>query len=287
MIIPRYWVRGSHKGSDSSGTEHEFYAWGWSSTSKDDAENLGNRRAKNVFDHFISAQGFPERENFWYYPEVPVREEIIDILHSRDFALITRNRYGALILNTASVMFVDIDMPEQHANHGLWTSVKMMFSNSAKEEAKNDERNEQFTKIHDWWWKNQDYTFRVYQTKAGFRLLFTNQYFDPTSPETERIFDELGADSLYKRLTIKQDCYRARLTVKPWRVNFYPPPGSFPEIDSKQLESWVKTYEEKSEDYVVCKFIEQMGTEVIDETMGMIISVHDKYCCSDTNKPLA
>ena len=49
-----------------------------------------------------------------YYPNRPFREQIIRELKDaagQTSAVITRNAYGCLVLNTARMMFVDIDLP--------------------------------------------------------------------------------------------------------------------------------------------------------------------------------
>jgi hypothetical protein len=50
------------------------------------------------------------------YGECPLREEIIQPLPSysgSELSVVTRNVYGALVLNTTNTMFVCIDFPEK------------------------------------------------------------------------------------------------------------------------------------------------------------------------------
>lgn len=50
----------------------------------------------------------------------------------KDVAIVTRNRYGALVLNAASVLFVDVDYPKIKPS-GLWDALVLPFSQSRRE----------------------------------------------------------------------------------------------------------------------------------------------------------
>ena len=66
-----------------------------------------------------------------YYPDRPFREEILqEINDARGLAaVVARNSYGCKVLNTARVMFVDIDLPEpQRPKRGLF---QMLFGKPA------------------------------------------------------------------------------------------------------------------------------------------------------------
>lgn len=143
----------------------------------------------------------------------------------------------------------------------------------------------------DWWQQNPDYSFRLYQTKAGFRLLFTNKLFDPVGSEVESIFVGLGADRLYRLLTRKQECFRARLTPKPWRMNMdkYPPhePGAHL-VHSRRHLDWIRDYQNRSEGYQVCKFIDAFGSNIMSNPkIARIVELHDNYTLSEASLPLA
>ena len=59
--------------------------------------------------------------------------------------------------------------------------------------------------------------FRIYRTRAGFRLLVTSGTFDPSAAETLALLKEFGSDPLYIRLCKAQECFRARL----WQLLTY------------------------------------------------------------------
>ena len=59
-----------------------------------------------------------EELNRYGYGERPLREEITQPVSSSagsEIAVVTRNLYGALVLNTLNAMFIDIDFPEKSA----------------------------------------------------------------------------------------------------------------------------------------------------------------------------
>ena len=73
---------------------------------------------------------------------------------------------------------------------------------------------------------------RVYRTPSGLRAMATHQRFAPNDPAVTAFFDAVGADPVYVRMCINQQCFRARLTPKPWRIgisaHMKPRPGVWP-----------------------------------------------------------
>jgi len=52
----------------------------------------------------------------------------------------------------------------------------------------------------------------------GARVIVLGRNFDPRDRETKKMMDGFNCDPLYTRLCLKQGCYRARLTPKPYRM---------------------------------------------------------------------
>src|SRR5580692_8224730 len=103
MNFPQFWAQGR------SGN---FFAWRWSSKSLDDAQALATQAAQKLAERFRS--GDRPTQGGHYYPDRPVREQVLQEHKDNAGALsavVTRNSYGCLVLNTARVMFVDIDLP--------------------------------------------------------------------------------------------------------------------------------------------------------------------------------
>jgi len=116
--------------------------------------------------------------------------------------IITRNSYGVLVLNSPSVMFVDVDINGEDIIH------KSRFGGDIKS-AHNLLK--AFTKY-------SGLSFQVYKTKNGLRLLELTRIWDARGQETAEVFSDLGADPLFAQLCKSQGTFRARLEPKPWRV---------------------------------------------------------------------
>lgn len=286
MRIPPYWSKGTYTGTDLSGRDETFVAWGWSFDSLADAESEADARAKRIFDRFTSDVEFDRYD----YVDLPMREEILDTLNLGDdeIAIITRNRYGAMVLNAASVCFVDIDFPQVRAQ-GLADRIGLLFSKQKRQQRRLEIQDATLAEVRDWASRNPLRSFRLYRTAAGLRLLFTDRLYDPTANETAELLDELKSDWRYRKLTEKQACFRARLTPKPWRCRFKRPPGRHPR-DGKSAEAyrkWLSKYEEKSKGYATCRFLESIGQCHGNAALETIIALHDRYTCDHPEAKLA
>src|SRR5690348_9467468 len=79
--------------------------WRWSDVSIADAEQKADARAKEL-EQLLASGRKPDR---YGYANRPMREEIVE---QHPGMAITRNAYGALVLNTERAMFVDIDFDD-------------------------------------------------------------------------------------------------------------------------------------------------------------------------------
>ncbi len=144
--------------------------------------------------------------------------------------------------------------------------------------------------VNQWADHNPDRSFRLYRTKEGLRLLFTDRLYNPTADETSAILSELKADPLYVTLTRKQECFRARLTSKPWRCGSPRPPSSFP-WDSPEAEAafreWEDVYTKRDAKYKVCELINEFGSPADISEFRMIVDVHDRGVRISTKAELA
>jgi hypothetical protein len=113
MNFPQFWAQGK------SG---DFFCWRWSSQSIAEAQSIANQAAQQLADRF-RAGNYPPKQG-GYYPNRPFREEVMQEIKNdtgETAAVVTRNSYGCLVLNTARVMFVDIDLPEPKPSGGLFS----------------------------------------------------------------------------------------------------------------------------------------------------------------------
>ncbi|MGA2070902.1 MAG: hypothetical protein ABSG97_06095 [Sedimentisphaerales bacterium] len=288
MLIPKFWEQANYGGEDRDGRHVAFSVWGWSCESAADAKELASERAKRAFDWWVNGG---QRRAEYDYLDQPLREEIVETIGSDgdQTAVITRNRYGALVLNSASVCFVDVDFPKVQSS-GFLDALKMMFSKRMRDERRAALRTATMEKVKSWAASNPKRAFRLYRTTAGFRLLFTDTLYKPTSDEVRRLLEGLGSDSLYRRLTEKQGCFRARLTAKPWRVGSRKPPNRYPWKDADaeiKYRKWQREYEAKCRAYGVCELVEVFGKGCADEKISTVVALHDKHTCTKTAAPLA
>src|SRR2546423_6277310 len=222
MKFPRFWARGR------SG---DFLVWRWSFESLLEAQALADRAAQQIAERFREGN-YPPR-HATYYPDRPFREQVLEEIKSETgeaLALITRNSYGCLVLNTERGMFVDIDLPEPKRSGGFF---KRLLGKADASPAGNP-HSEAMARIENWTGKNPEWGWRVYRTRSGLRLLATHGLVDANSEIANRVFDAVGADPLYRKLCNTQKCFRARLTPKPWRCGISSKPARWPWLDAKQ-----------------------------------------------------
>jgi hypothetical protein len=89
---------------------------------------------------------------------------------------------------------------------------------------------------------------RVYETAHGFRLLVESQTLKPEGATFAVLARAFDCDQRYLTLCQKQQCYRARLTVKPGAAD----------------------------DARVCRYLGTIGSAGIDETLAPLIQLHDE-----------
>ena len=110
--------------------------------------------------------------------------------------------------------------------------------------------------------RNPDLGVRNYRTNQGFRVLITGADAPPRSEHAARIMEDLNSDSLYMRLCRVQECYRARLTPKPWRIGMRRIHGAGPWwAGTDTQETWTREYNTLSQDYAVCELVSTTGPE--------------------------
>lgn len=287
MRIPTYWAKDTYTAPDRNGKQVSFSAWGWSFESMISAKKMAAEKAKNVWRRFDNHQTI----NSYEYLEQPLREEIIHTVKKGEdtIAIITRNRYGALVLNSASVLFADVDLPPLKTD-GFLDSILLFFSSKRKAERIKQLEDERLEPIQQWSKHHPGRSFRIYRTAAGFRLLFTDQLYVPVSSDVQYLLKKLGSDDLYIKLTLKQVCFRARLTPKPWRCGCTCPPNRYPwenQKEEKKYRQWEKEYAACSESFGVCKLYGIYGHDSKNDQISTIIQLHDQYTCRPPELELA
>ncbi len=270
MNFPQFWARGQ------SG---DFISWRWSSNSKEDAQKSADETARQVAERFKRGELFERHQG--YYPGRPFRERIIREVRNGAgdvLGLITRNSYGCLVLNTARVMFVDVDLPEPRKSRGGGFFSKL-FGKPETTPKQNLEEAAAIAKAEDWARNNPEWGWRIYRTRAGLRLLATHALFDPEVATSNGVFEALGADTLYRQLCNSQKCFRARLTPKPWRCGVWKRPERWPWLTPKaeaRFQKWQAEYENESKEWATCELVRTTGARDVHPDAQMIVQVHDE-----------
>ena len=229
MNFPPFWAR-AKKG--------DFICWRWSSNSIAEAETLAAQALEQLMAR-IKSGDIPKSTDGGYYPNRPFREQIMREIKNaagETAAVITRNSYGCLVLNTARVMFVDIDLPEAKKSGGLFSR---LFG-KPETTPPNNAQSEAIARVEKWTRDNSEWGWRVYKTRAGLRLLATQGLVEAKTEIADGVFEALGADPLYRKLCQAQQCFRARLTPKPWRCGWRDKPPRWPWVDDKREQRFRK-----------------------------------------------
>ncbi|HYM26486.1 MAG TPA: hypothetical protein VEU08_24880 [Vicinamibacterales bacterium] len=285
MKIPKYWMRHDGEVQTPDGRPLQLFAWGWSESSAGDAESKARDRFASLEQRVSQGLELPRG---YAYGDRPVREQILEQVTAADGsvdALLTRNSYGAVVLNTSRAMFVDVDAPEPAAR-GVGGLLGRLFGKKGEEPPAEDP----LTGIRSTL-RMAGGSFRVYRTAGGFRLLATDRPFTPASSESESLMRSVGADPAFIQLCRIQDSFRARLTPKPWRMRMAHsvPPAQFPVEPGAQpgFDRWVKEYERAAESRATCSFVESIGSSVIDPAIAPIVRLHDERTRVGSELPLA
>ena len=300
MIVPRFWAKGEQRGVDAAGRKWYMACWRWSDESEEAARALATDAAKRVLE--ARMRGVPWPGRYQYDERIP-HEEVL----SRDLpgcspgaAVVTRNGYGAQVLNCAEAPFVDIDLPfeplvfQPMPRQGF---LSRLFGRGPEPEpprptprANTLEEVAACQRVREWVAAAPGRRLRLYRTAAGLRALALHEPMQPDGPEAEELMGALEADALYVRLCRAQKSFRARLTPKPWRVGLLSAPMRRPDPQSPVLprqNAWVRKYEELSRSYSACELIEELGGGPVHERLRGVLAMHDLACGVGSGRPLA
>ena len=252
MKLAKFWSRDTVEYAGE-----EWSARGWSDESiagaKAKAREIAHRLAERVVND-LDEQKYP-------YGERPLPEPTIRQF-SGGVAVVTRNLYGVLVLNSDELMFVDIDREDGKPPN---IDVERVAS-------------------------RHQLSGRYYQTAAGYRVVLTDRKFVPGSPESEALLKEFGADTMYTRLCRMQASFRARVTPKPWRCEFRRMNAIYP-FDTPQAqreyEQWVAEYDRNARPYATCRLLTTFGNAPVLPPFEELIRYHDQESKADSGLPLA
>jgi hypothetical protein len=138
-----------------------------------------------------------------------------------------------------------------------------------------------------------DWRLRIYRTPAGLRLLAVHATFAPTGAAAQEFLRAAGSDPVYVRMCQNQECFRARLTAKPWRIgvasHMKPRPGVWPVNPDRlpERQRWIAEYEAAASGYAACRFEEEIGDGARDYRVEQVQRLHDDYARADSGLPIA
>jgi hypothetical protein len=285
MKIARFWERSEMEITSRDGNRFPISGWGWSETSREEALRRSRDSVQNISARLTSGAGFPDA---YGYANRPRREEIVEEITNDDgelIAFITRNHYGSLVLNTARLMFIDVDVPVQPPGSGFIRFFKQLFGKPSPLPAEIVR-----AKIADAAAKFPTLTFRVYRTLAGFRIAVVSKRISPKSAEAAELFQAFGADPLYVTLCSNQESFRARLTPKHWRCGIEKPPTEFPFETAQartRIDIWKDAYDRGCSGFAACHLVEQIGSESATSENARLIRLHDSASKADSQLQLA
>jgi len=277
MLIPRFWARTKGDATDPQGKKYALNIWGWSQEGVTDALSVAQRRLREVVGRLARGESGDE----YFYGRQPLREEILRTLGEvgeGTEGLVTRNRYGAEVLNTARLPFVDVDVPPGGGGSGFLSFFKK------------DKTDPTLVRIREACAKNGRSTFRIYKTSAGYRVLATDLSMDPKSQATQDFLASFGSDPAFMKLCRIQGSFRARLTPKPWRIDLPLPPNQHPRDDASardEFAAWLARYESTSEAFATCRFLESIGSTRPSTLTRGLVEEHDRVTRAESDRPLA
>ncbi len=325
MIVPQFWAEArAHARRD--GRQFTVRRFGWSDTSQADAQANADARANEALERLLAGEPLRRRELKVPYngaDGLPIREEVVGRFGD---VVVTRNSYGARCLNTPNVLFADVDFAPKFPPPvgcaivalllgagaviqwlaespgwavglgipavlaalpvGAWVG-RASWRTGGDREAAARARVERFAGEHPEW------AFRVYRTPAGLRVLVTHRPFDPNEPAVRELFAALGVDPVYARMCLNQQCFRARVSPKPWRIgidhHIRPRPGVWPVRPERlpERQAWIGDYEATAETFAACEFVEAVGSGIVHPEVARVVKLHDELSRATSGLPIA
>ncbi|MGA2255870.1 MAG: hypothetical protein ABSG53_14585 [Thermoguttaceae bacterium] len=286
MKIPKFWAQASAETTPPRGRPVRFSCWRSSDTSEAVAHQSALAAARRIMDAFLRGKRLDRYE----YGCVPLREEVLNQVKASDgrlLAVVTRNGYGSVVLNAERVMFVDIDFPDGAG--GGKSLFKGLFGRKQKSPEEEKETRARVA-VDQFIAANPSWGMRLYRTFAGLRAIVTHDVMDPQSTAALDVLKQLGSDPLYIKLCKAQECFRARLTAKPWRCGCIPNPLRHPITDQKLLhwyEQWKEDYETRQAQFATCRLLDALGNPLVHPDAALIVELHDFTTRCNVAMPLA
>ena len=275
MRIAKYWALDEITATDPRGEKVTRQVYGGSDVSENEAKAEAKRRAEAIAQRIrMGGIGGRFHERWYEYARQSKPEPIVEEFRDqggRRVGAITANRYGACVLNTSELAFVDVDLkPRVTSLLGSLLGKKRL-----------DPEREALDKLEAWVGSGSGRAARAYRTRSGLRYLIPSPLMKPDSDQTRAVMEQLGADKLYVTLCKQQHSFRARLTPKPWRLpRSVPAPLYDPDGAAHVNDAWRGTH-------AVCELIGEYGRAEEAPSTTELIAVHDAWTNVGSGLPLA
>jgi hypothetical protein len=265
----RFWVRET-KSIYIGESRRAIALLAGSNVSKDDASLNAEKIAASIEERIRNPKPRQAREEY----EACIKEHIAHEVDAKN--IITINRYGAQVLNTTQYTILDIDT---FACTAPWL-VRLIFRLKDRTKDSIVRTFKQRIARH----PTLDMPFRIYETCAGIRII-GKRYLDPQGKGFLALMRALDVDPLYSLLCRKQDCYRARLTPKPYRMKMETIRIKTPlDCEAEAYGIWQTKYAEAAQRYSVVALLEVIGKDFRDDP---VIMLHDQTANMRSDSPLA
>jgi hypothetical protein len=276
MRVARFWAFGSTSATAPDGEEVHRSIWRGSDQSEAAAQAEVDRALARVEQSIRAGTA----EGWYAYADSTRPEPLVEEMqdeHGVRIAAVTIGRFGATILNTTLVPFVDVDLGGPKRSGRLFGRKKQV-----------DPAEEKIGLLQGWVAERSGRSARIYRTAAGLRYLLPSMQMDPTSQETHELMERLGADPLYAKLCRAQGCYRARLSPKPWRLGVGGPPGHIKYgRDAATFLDWNEAYTNACANHAVCELVTTIGEAPPTADAAHVIDLHDAATGVGSGLPLA
>lgn len=204
--------------------------------------------------------------------DVAIKEHVSDIIDESN--IITICRYGAKILNTNQYTILDlddypIDFLDIFKSLGKLTKKERIVF-------KFQERIKRYPILGN--------DFRIYETTKGVRVI-GKKYIETSSKKYTSLMNNLYVDWIYIQMSKKQNCYRARITPKPYRMRMRTIKIKSPlDCETNEYIDWSEEYEKKSQGYTVVRLLKSIGQDFSNDH---VIKIHDEISNAHKNNTLA
>lgn len=284
--LPRFWAVREETVRGRDNRDQLVRMWGWSTDSLAEATRIASERVTRLAETWRRGWNWDE-----YYPRTPLREEVLGEVNTGEGALVgvvTRNRYGAEVLNTDALLIADLDLPVGAG----WTFWRGLFGRGPDPAAVAAAEEPVRARVAALVARRPDWGVHLYRTAAGFRVLVTGSGAEPAGPLATEVLAELGSDEVYARLCATHRTFRARLTPKPWRADkmLRALTVRWPPTDPKgerRYRDWIARYDRVSAAYATCRLEERRGPGPRNEAEALLLGVHDRVTRAESGLPLA